>query len=72
MCRTLNYFKHFLVFMSAVSGCVSISAFSSLVVVPVGIASCEVGIKICAITAVINNYKLIIKKRRRKRKGMIK
>ena len=72
MCRTLNYFKHFLVFMSAVSGCVSISAFSSLVGVPVGIASCEVGIKICAITAVINNYKLIIKKRRRKRKGMIK
>ena len=67
-----TYFKHFLVFMSAVSGCVSISAFSSLVCVPVGIASCEVGIKICAIIAVINNHKLIIKKRRRKRKGMIK
>ena len=48
--RPLNYTKHFIVFISAVSGYVSISAFASLVSVPVGIASSAVGIKICAIT----------------------
>ena len=58
--------NHFLAFLSAVSDFVSISAFVSLVFVPVGIASCEVEMKICAITAGIKNHKLIIKKRRRK------
>ena len=27
MCKVMNYFEHFLIFISAVSGCVSISAF---------------------------------------------
>ena len=40
--RVLNYFEHFLVFVSAVSGCFSISVFASLVGVPVGIASSAV------------------------------
>ena len=39
---------------------VSIFAFASLVGVPVGIASLALGLKICAITARIKNYKLII------------
>ena len=56
----------FLLFIFAVSGCVSISAFVSLVGVAVGIASFAVGIKICAITAVIKKYKLTIKKKRKK------
>ena len=43
MSRALNYFEHFL---SAVSGCVSFSAFASLVGVPVCIASSVVEIKI--------------------------
>ena len=34
----LNYFEHFLIFVSAVSGCVSIPEFVSLVSVSVGIA----------------------------------
>ena len=34
----LNYFEHFLIFISAVSGCVSIPEFVSLVSVSVGIA----------------------------------
>ena len=59
--RALNYFECFLVFVSAVSGCVSISTFASLVGVPVAIASSAVGIKICAITARIRKYKSIIK-----------
>ena len=50
MCRDLNHFQHFLKFISSVSGCVSISAFDSLVSVSLGIASSAVGLNICAIT----------------------
>ena len=46
MGRLVNYFDHFLVFVSAVSGCVSISAFASLFVVLVVIASSTVELKI--------------------------
>ena len=49
MCRVLNYFEPFLVFVSAVSGCVSIPVFASLVVVLVDISA--VVLKIYAITA---------------------
>ena len=48
---TLSYFKHFLILASAVTGCISISAFASLLGIPIGIASSEIGLKICAITA---------------------
>ena len=37
VCRSLNYFKQFIVFLSAVNGCVSIFAFASLVGVSVDI-----------------------------------
>ena len=36
VCRALNYFEYFFVFISAVSSCASISAFTSLVDVLVG------------------------------------
>ena len=68
VCRALNYFEVFLVFVSAVSGCVSISKFPSLVDTHIGIASSARGIKICAINAGIKKYKPIIK---RKEKSMI-
>ena len=59
----LNYFEHFLVFVSAVSGCVSISAFASLVGVPKAIfVSSTVGLKIYVIAARIKKYKSITKK----------
>ena len=61
-CKALNYFEHFLVLVSAVSGCVSISVFASLVGHPVGIASSAVVLKICTITAGIKTYKSVIKK----------
>ena len=53
VCRTLNYFDPFLVFVSAVSKHVSISAFSHQLVysVPVGIMRSALGLKISAITA---------------------
>ena len=54
-----------LILSSTVTGCVSISAFASLVCVPVGITSSAVEIKNCAITAGIKEYKLIIKKRKK-------
>ena len=50
---------------STITHCVSISSFSSLVCVPVGIASCSKGIKVCAITAGIKKYKSVKRKRRK-------
>ena len=53
VCTTLNYIEHFLILGSAVTGCVSISAFPSLVGIPIVITSSAVGLKICVITAAI-------------------
>ena len=50
VCTTLNYTEHFLILGSAITGCVSISSFTSLVGIPIGITSSAIGIKICAIT----------------------
>ena len=58
----LNYVEHLLILVSTVTGYVSISAFASLVCVPVGITTSAVGIKICVIIAGIKKYKSIIKK----------
>ena len=63
--RALNYFDHFHVFVSIISGCVSMSTVVSLVGVSVGTASSAVRLKICAITAAIKNYKSVIKKIRK-------
>ena len=51
---------------STITGCVSISAFASLVGIPIGITSSAIGFKICGITAGIKNYKSIIKKKEKK------
>ena len=63
--NALNYCKHFLVLVFAVSGCVSISAFASLVSVSVGMAHSAVGSKICVIIAGIKRYKSIVKEKER-------
>ena len=63
---TLNYIEHFLILGSTITGCVSISAFASLVGIPIGIASSTIGLKICVITAGIKKYKSIIKKKKKK------
>ena len=65
-CKALNFFEHFLFYISAVNGCVIISAFASLIGVPVGIAGSAVGIRISAITAGIKKYKSVIKKKNKK------
>ena len=51
--------------VSVVSDCVCVSAFASLVSVPVGIVRSAVGTKSCAITALIKMGKLNIKKKKK-------
>ena len=65
-CKYLNYLEHLLILVSTITGCVSISAFASLVFVPVDITSSIVGTKICATTPGIKKCKSIIKKKRKK------
>ena len=68
--RPLKYFEYFLVFISAVSACVSISTFASIVAVPVGIASSAIGTKIC-ITGGIKKYQSTINKKRKKHNKIV-
>ena len=63
---TLNYIEHFLVLASANTGCISFSAFASLLDIPIGIMSSAVGLKICAIASGNKKYKSIIKKKKKK------
>ena len=64
-CKYINYVEHLLILVSTVTGCVSMSAFASLVCVLVGITSLAVGIKTCGVTARIKKYKSIIKKKKK-------
>ena len=66
VCTTLNYIEHFLILASIITGCISISAFVSLIGIPIGITSSGIGLKIYAITAGIKKCKLIIKKKKKK------
>ena len=61
----LNYAVNFLILVSAITGFVPISAFASLVGIPIGITSSVVGLNIFAITAGIKKYKSIIKKKKK-------
>ena len=65
-CSTLNYIDHFLILASTINGCVSMSAFSSLLSIPIGIMSSAISLRICAITAGIRKYKSQIKKKKKK------
>ena len=65
--KYLNHVEHLLILASEVTGCVSISAFASLVAIPVGISSTAVEIKVSAITGGTKMYKSIIKKKKKKR-----
>ena len=66
MKKIRRHVDHLLVLVSTVTGCVSISAFASLICVPVGIRSSAIGTKMCVITAGIKRYKSIIKKKNKK------
>ena len=66
MYKALNCYECFIAFFSDVSGCVSISAFGSLICVPVGISSSEVGLRNCASTAWIKKHKSIVMNKEKK------
>ena len=63
---TLNYIENFLILGSIITGCISISAFDSLVGISIAITSSAIRLKICAITAAIKKFKSIIKKKIKK------
>ena len=67
VCTTLiNYIEYFLILASAINGCISISAFASLIGIPIKITSSSMRLKICAVTAGIKKYMSIIKKKKKK------
>ena len=66
VCTTINYIEHFLILASAITGCVSISSFASLVGILIGITSSSIGLKFCAITVGIKMYQPIIQKKKQK------
>ena len=66
VCTTLNYIEHFLILALTITGCVSISAFASLVGIPIGITNSAIGLKICKIIVGIKKYKSTIKKKKMK------
>ena len=53
VCATLNYIKHFLILASTITGCISISAFASLLGIPIGITSSAAELEIYVIATVI-------------------
>ena len=66
-CTTLSYIKYFLIIIaSSITGCSSISAFASLISIPIEITSSEIGLKICAVASGIKRFKSIIKKEKKK------
>ena len=69
----MNYIEHLLILSSTVTGCISISAFASLVGIPIGITSSAIGLKSCVITAGISRYKYksIIKAKKKKKHNEI-
>ena len=65
ICTTLNYIEHFLILASTATGCISISAFASLICIHIGITSSAIGLKICAVTAAIKNISQWLRKKKR-------
>ena len=65
ICKSLNYIEHFLILDSAVTECISISTFASLLGIPIRITSSSIGLKICAITGGIEKYKSLIRKKKK-------
>ena len=69
--KYLNYVEKLLILSTTVTGCISISAFASLVCVLVGITNSAIEIKICAITAGIKKYKSVVKKIEKKHDKLV-
>ena len=59
ICATSNYIGHVLILASTITGCVSISASTYLIVISIELTSSTTGLKIFEITAGIKKYKSI-------------
>ena len=71
VCTTLNFNEHFLILASMITGCISISAFASLLDIPIEITVSAIELKICAITAGIKKYKSINKRKKTKHNKIV-
>ena len=66
VCITLIYIEHFLILTLAIIGCISISAFPSLLGIPIRITSHVIWLKAGAIAVGMKKYRSIIKKNKKK------
>ena len=66
VCVILSYIANLLILPSAITGCLVIYAFVSLLSSPIGITSPAIGLKICAILSGIKKCKSIIKRKRKR------
>ena len=64
VCTTLNFIEHFLILASTISQYISVSAFTSLIGILIGITSSVIGFKVWVMTAGIKKYNSIIKKKK--------
>ena len=71
VCTTLNCIENFLILGSVITACTSISAFASLLGIPIGITSSAIGLKLCVVAAGIKRFKSIIKKKKKKYDKMV-
>ena len=65
VCMALNFIEQRRISVFAITGCVLISAFASLVGISIGIATSAVGLKICVISTGFKSYKSIIDKKKK-------
>ena len=65
VCKVLNYINHLFIVISTITGCISISAFAFSAGILVRVTSYITGLKICTITAGIEKYESIIKKKKK-------
>ena len=56
VCTNLNHIEYFLILASTITGCISISAFASLIGISMRITSSAIELKICAIATGIKKY----------------
>ena len=57
VCQSLSYIEHFLILVSAVTGCISFSTFAFLLGIPIEITRSAIELKIFTITARFKKYK---------------
>ena len=65
VCRILNCIEHFVILVSAITGCLYISVFDSLFGIPIGITSFAIELNNSVKTARIRKCKSLIDKKKK-------